>query len=108
LRSLVLVVVSYNWRSAVTWVSDKGGRVRGVAIVPFRKDGHHHTPLDYTANIFWKHLDKAGRHLHDFTFGERRRPSRPCRSHWRRAGHPTQLFHESRLRTVGRHARPLP
>src|SRR5215468_11695293 len=56
MRSLVLVVVSYNWRSAVTWVSDKGGRVRGVAIVPFRKDGHHHTPLDYTANNFWKHL----------------------------------------------------
>src|SRR5215470_10423210 len=59
MRSLVLVVVSYNWRSAVTWVSDKGGRVRGVAIVPFRKDGHHHTPLDYTANNFWKHLGGA-------------------------------------------------
>src|SRR5215470_7341156 len=56
MRSLVLVVVSYNWRSAVTWVSDQGDRVRGVAIVPFRKDGHHHTPLDYTANNFWKHL----------------------------------------------------
>src|SRR5215813_7565333 len=56
MRSLVLVVVLYNCRSSVTWVSDKGGKVRGVAIVPFRKDRHHHTPLDYTANIFWKHL----------------------------------------------------
>lgn len=36
-RSLALVVVSYNCRSSVAWVSDKGGRVRGVAIVPFRK-----------------------------------------------------------------------
>src|SRR5215813_5193578 len=56
MRSLVLVVVLYNCRGSVTWVSDKGGKVRGVAIVPFRKDRHHHTPLDYTANIFWKHL----------------------------------------------------
>src|SRR5262249_34985830 len=63
MRSLVLVVVSDNWRSSVTWVSDKGGRVRGVAIVPFRKDGHHHTPLDYTANIFWKHLGQKPRRL---------------------------------------------
>src|SRR5919199_6520607 len=47
-RSLALVVVSYNWRSSITWVSDKGGRVRGLAIVPFRKDGYHHTtPLVY-------------------------------------------------------------
>src|SRR5262244_2851410 len=59
MRSLVLVVVLYNCRSSVTWVSDKGGKVRGVAIVPFRKDRHHHTPLDYTANIFWKHLATA-------------------------------------------------
>src|SRR5215467_526555 len=44
-RSLALVVVSYNWRSSITWVSDKGGRVRGLAIVPFRKEGHHHTTL---------------------------------------------------------------
>src|SRR5262249_20361878 len=55
-RSVVLVVVSYNCRSAITWVSDKGGRVRVVAIVPFRKEEHHYTPLYYTANIFWKHL----------------------------------------------------
>src|SRR5215475_15708920 len=47
-RSLALVVVSYNCRSSVTWVSDKGGRVRGGAIVPFRKDGQHHiTPALY-------------------------------------------------------------
>src|SRR4029453_2531000 len=47
-RRLALVVVSYNCRSSVTWVSDKGGRVRGVAIVPFRKDGQHHiTPTLY-------------------------------------------------------------
>src|SRR5262245_41459900 len=47
-RSLALGVVSYNCRSSVTWVSDKGGRVRGLAIVPFRKDGQHHiTPALY-------------------------------------------------------------
>src|SRR5262247_3726160 len=47
-RSLALVVVSYNWRSSITWVSDKGSRVRGLAIVPFSKDGQHHaTPLVY-------------------------------------------------------------
>ena len=55
-RSLGLVVVSSNCRSSVTWVSGKGGRVREVAVVPFRKEEHHHTPLYYTANIFWKHL----------------------------------------------------
>src|SRR5262249_26100273 len=43
-RSLALVVVSYNCRSSVTWVSDKGGKVRGLAIVPFRKEGQHHIP----------------------------------------------------------------
>src|SRR5215510_5435066 len=42
-RSLALVVVSYNCRSSMTWVSDKGGRVRGLAIIPCRKDAPHHT-----------------------------------------------------------------
>src|SRR5919202_985268 len=47
-RSLALVVVSYTCRSSVTWGSDKGGRVRGWDIGPFRKDGQHHiTPALY-------------------------------------------------------------
>ena len=56
-RSLGLVVVSSNCRSSVPWVSGKGGRVREVAIVPFRKE-EHHPPLYSTANIFWKHLGR--------------------------------------------------
>jgi hypothetical protein len=35
---------------------DKGGSVRGLAIVPFREERHHLQPLYYTANPFWKHL----------------------------------------------------
>ena len=34
---------SYNGRSAVTWVLDKGGRGRGWAIGFFSKDGYYHT-----------------------------------------------------------------
>src|SRR5215831_15906608 len=54
-RSLALVVVSYNCRSSVTWVSDKGGRVRGVAIVPFSKDGPHYT----TPSLYRKYFLEA-------------------------------------------------
>ena len=46
-RSLAWGVVSYNWRSSVTWVSDKGGRIRGLAIVPFKEERHHTTPVSY-------------------------------------------------------------
>src|SRR5262245_14689400 len=56
-RSLALVVVSYNWRSSVTWVLDKGGRDRGVAIVPFSKDGQPHT----TPSLYRKYFLEAFR-----------------------------------------------
>src|SRR5215472_17041952 len=57
-RSLALVVVSYNCRSSMTWVSDKGGRVRGLAIVPFRKDGPHYITPSLYRKYFWKHLEE--------------------------------------------------
>src|SRR5262245_17079626 len=103
MRRLVLVVVLYNCRSSVTWVSDKGGKVRGVAIVPFRKDRHHHTPLDYTANIFWKHLvsvlDSADIVQH--TVFEQRR-----RSHLPQLGQRWGTGHQHRIHQT--HSDPLP
>ena len=50
------MVVSYSGRRSVTWESDKGGKVRGLAIVPFKEVRRHKQPLEYTANSFWKHL----------------------------------------------------
>src|SRR5215510_7292872 len=83
-RSLALVVVSYNCWSSVTWVSDKGGRVRGVAIVPCRKDGQHHI----TPALYRKYFLEAFRPPRGGAWGGLREPGGAERSPPGQAGWP--------------------